>query len=45
MASADSFDPGFAVARNRMNNEVIEPRLSKSDHALDFDGWLNSLSP
>jgi hypothetical protein len=40
--SADSFDPGFAAVRNRMNNEVIELLLSKSDHALDSDGRLNS---
>jgi hypothetical protein len=34
--AADSSDPGFAPARNRMNNEMIEAVLSNSDHPLNF---------
>jgi hypothetical protein len=31
----DSSNPGFAPAKNRMNNEVIERLLSNSDHPLN----------
>jgi hypothetical protein len=42
--SADSSDPVFAPGRNRMNNEVIEPLLSNSDHHLNLNVRPNSSS-